>query len=144
MKCISLWQPWATLWCSGIKIHETRHWSTNVRGRVLVHAAKRPIDRETRELFLVICDEFPDAFEQIGFDIDSLDFGALVGQVEIAECVPTEKVFPPLVFEFERRSIDYYLGNFEQGRYAWRAENPVLFDTPLPTRGQQGFWEVAI
>jgi hypothetical protein len=40
MKAISLWQPWASLWCSPRKIHETRHWPTNNRGWMLVHAAQ--------------------------------------------------------------------------------------------------------
>jgi activating signal cointegrator 1 len=43
MKAISLWQPWASLWFTDSKIHETRHWSTRHRGPLYVHAAKRPI-----------------------------------------------------------------------------------------------------
>src|SRR6266851_1649200 len=41
MKGISLWQPWASLWCSRRKVHETRHWRCRHRGWLLVHAAKR-------------------------------------------------------------------------------------------------------
>jgi hypothetical protein len=41
MKAISLWQPWASLWVSGRKIHETRSWRTRHRGWLAVHAARR-------------------------------------------------------------------------------------------------------
>ena len=47
MKAISLWQPWGSLWLSPAKRHETRHWQTRHRGKLLVHAAKK----------LVECDE---------------------------------------------------------------------------------------
>ena len=40
MKAISLWQPWASLWCSRRKVHETRHWRCSHRGWPLVHAGK--------------------------------------------------------------------------------------------------------
>jgi hypothetical protein len=41
MKCISLHQPWASLVVVGAKRYETRHWSTAVRGQILIHAAKK-------------------------------------------------------------------------------------------------------
>lgn len=48
MRAISLWQPWASLWLSGFKVHETRHWHItrqwkdwNPGDRMAVHAAKR-------------------------------------------------------------------------------------------------------
>src|SRR6185436_9203151 len=44
LPCISLWQPWGSLWCSDAKEHETRHWPTSHRGWLAVHAAKRKID----------------------------------------------------------------------------------------------------
>ena len=40
MKCISIRQPWASLIIHHGKDIENRDWGTNVRGRVLIHAAK--------------------------------------------------------------------------------------------------------
>src|SRR5581483_12013186 len=41
MKCISLYQPWATLVACGQKRYETRSWSTAYRGALAIHAAKK-------------------------------------------------------------------------------------------------------
>lgn len=42
MKALTLWQPWASLIALGVKTIETRGWSTNYRGPLAIHAAKRP------------------------------------------------------------------------------------------------------
>ena len=31
-------------------------------------------------------------------------------------------------------------GCFSPGNYAWILDNPVMFDTPIPAKGRQGFW----
>src|SRR5262249_6870381 len=41
MKAISLWQPWASLMAVSAKKIEPRHWQTDYRGLVAIHAAKR-------------------------------------------------------------------------------------------------------
>lgn len=41
MRAITLWQPWASAVALGSKTIETRHWSTNYRGPLAIHAAKR-------------------------------------------------------------------------------------------------------
>jgi hypothetical protein len=41
MKVLSIRQPWAWLIVNGFKDVENRSWPTNVRGDVLIHAAKR-------------------------------------------------------------------------------------------------------
>lgn len=42
MKAISLKQPWANLIADGEKTIETRTWSTNYRGPLLIVSSKRP------------------------------------------------------------------------------------------------------
>lgn len=43
MKALTLWQPWASLVSLGVKSIETRSWSTDYRGPLAIHAArKRP------------------------------------------------------------------------------------------------------
>lgn len=41
-RSIVLWQPWASLIPLGLKGNETRSWPTSYRGKLLIHAAKRP------------------------------------------------------------------------------------------------------
>ena len=42
VKALTLWQPWASLIGYGAKTIETRSWSTEYRGPLAIHAAKRP------------------------------------------------------------------------------------------------------
>jgi hypothetical protein len=44
---LSVKQPWAALLAHGLKTIEVRTWATDVRGRVLIHAAKVPDERPT-------------------------------------------------------------------------------------------------
>jgi hypothetical protein len=46
MRATSLWQIWASLISAGLKIYGTRHWYTSYRGKLAIHAAKRPVARE--------------------------------------------------------------------------------------------------
>lgn len=40
MRVLTLIQPWATLIILGEKQIETRCWSTNIRGKIAIHAGK--------------------------------------------------------------------------------------------------------
>lgn len=42
MKALSIKQPWATMIASGDKTIETRRWSTDYRGELLIVSAKTP------------------------------------------------------------------------------------------------------
>src|SRR6266581_3369261 len=86
MKAISLWQPWASLWCSKRKVHETRPWRCSHRGWLLVHAAKRfEKDFELDDpLRLILDDEFGRHWAM------DLPTGALIGMVNVVGCQPTQ------------------------------------------------------
>lgn len=134
MRAISLWQPWAALWVAGVKIHETRHWLTEYRGPLAVHAAKRPVDGYLGAPLEAVCEK------ALGLGWRRrLPLGALVGVVELVDCLPVEAV---------RRaglgSVDYLCGNFEPGRYAWRAANPRPLAVAVPWRGRQSFFSVPV
>src|SRR5665213_1508383 len=52
MPAISLWQPWASFIAIGVKPYETRHWrapSRFIGRRILIHAAKRRLDKDDIE-----------------------------------------------------------------------------------------------
>lgn len=45
------------------------------------------------------------------------------------------------------REVDIYpynrerlLGDYSPGRFAWVLQNPVMFKTPIPAHGKQGWW----
>lgn len=44
MRCITIYQPWASLLACGAKKYETRSWPTKYKGPIAIHAAaKRPL-----------------------------------------------------------------------------------------------------
>lgn len=120
MLALSVRQPWAWLIIHGGKDVENRDWSTRVRGRVLIHAAKG-----------CTIDEYRDG-EAFAFDVNlgirvppltTLDRGGIVGSVEIVDCVVSS---PSPWF---------------QGKYGFvlRDPRPLPF---RPVRGQLGFFPV--
>lgn len=71
IRALSIRQPWAWLIVHGEKPVENRSWSTNVRGRILIHASRRY-----------------DVLADVAVPIDEpLDFGGIVGEAEIVDCV---------------------------------------------------------
>lgn len=133
MKCISLWQPWASLWVSGVKIHETRHWPTSHRGELLVHAAKRKPDGFDGDRLDEICDGM--FGHHWGMDLPR---GAIVGMVRLVACKRTDE----MRFVNQNELDDQACGDFHPGRYAWERDTFTAFANPIPYRGQQGMWEV--
>lgn len=146
LKAISLWQPWASLWAAGIKIHETRSWPTTHKGLLAVHAAlKRDADGECLYKSLVDHDyERLVGFLRLGPDFNLLAFGAIVGVVDLVECCRIPHIETTYMNPSTR--LDYDLGDWTAGRYAWRTDEneSKLFDKPIPCKGRQGFFNVEI
>ncbi len=132
MRAFTVHQPYAYAIVAGLKGYETRPRRTNIRGRVAVHAGKASLNRATREL----SDRgFWELLGAVGGKTDTdLPLGAVVGTVEIVDCVPVEDVVGGIT-EQERA-----LGDYSPGRWAWVLKNPVMFDTPIPAKGKQGWW----
>jgi hypothetical protein len=131
MKAISLWQPWASLWCSPAKVHETRHWPTSHRGWLAVHAAKRLEKDFGGELEMILNAEFGHDWANI------LPCGALVGMVDIVACERTEAIVRQLDWR------DYHCGDFSTFRYGWRRDEFIRFAEPVPYRGMQGIFNIS-
>lgn len=131
MKAISLWQPWASLWLSSAKIHETRHWETRHRGRLLVHAAKKFVKDVPGELDDILSSEFGNHW---GLDLPT---GAIVGMVDLVSIARTDQMPPEHV-----GTDDYLCGDFSPHRFAWRRGSYWRFPTPVVHRGYQSIFEV--
>jgi hypothetical protein len=132
LVAISLWQPWASLWLSPAKIHETRHWPTRNRGWILVHAAKRKPDD------LNCCDELSEVTARVLGNPPTLPLGAIIGAVHLIDCVRTE-TFGAGYLDTD----DGICGDFSDERYAWKRGDYRVFNAPVPYRGSQGFFRVA-
>lgn len=135
IKAISLWQPWASLWLSPNKLHETRHWSTPHRGQLLVHAAKKFVKDVGSDLQEVLEDEFGGHWSM------DLPTGAIIGAVDLVDCIPTSKIVSRFDWS-EPHRIDNICGNFDDGRFGWRRSGYWKFRAPIPYRGMQGLFNV--
>jgi activating signal cointegrator 1 len=137
LAAISLWQPWASLWLSSAKLHETRHWATRHRGLLLVHAAKKIVlDDHSPRLNDILDGEFGPHW---GLELPR---GALIGVVNLVAVLPTEILFHGRGDLTEDEEDDLECGNFEDGRFAWKRGVYRRFPEPIPYRGHQSMFSV--
>lgn len=124
MKAITIKQPWASLIATGLKDIENRSWKTNYRGRVLIHAAATPVKEglaalNNKQLFELMNRENWES------EFENLPNGAIVGSVEIVDCVQNH----PSKWA-------------QEGFWHWVLANPVLFQEPITgVKGKLSFWE---
>lgn len=137
MKAITVYQPYAFAIVARLKRYETRPRRTNIRGRVAIHAGKRDawrtgiLEKGTMPQIEKILSEAQGETRRPAH----LEYGAVIGTVEIVDCVPVEEIIDTLT-EQER-----LLGDYSPGRFAWVLKDPVTFDTPIPARGKRGWWD---
>jgi len=150
MRAISLWQPWASLIEAGAKPFETRSWSTDYRGPLVICAAKGGLRKA--ELLEILADEdFQNAlspllglsldlnvFEFADRAIDLLPRGKALCTVELIACWETDGMTPEHIGNCEP------FGDFRPGRYAWELANVKPFAEHFPVIGLQGFFSVEI
>ncbi len=156
MKCISLWQPWASLIVIGAKQYETRSWATSYRGLLLIHAAKKwNQDMMRGALSEPFCRQLGD-YAKNWRTISIIPRGCIVGRVEVVECY---QVFGramsgdgQVAIQFRDgrgraryiaiNSTENAFGDFSVGRYAWKLANPIRFAQPIPFPGRQQLFDV--
>lgn len=145
MKALSIRQPWASLIVKGAPIFksvdnsdgssrvefaglvfkniENRQWYTDFRGRIYVHASKKP-------------DDFIETMRWLGEHIGLAPFacmllsseeysprGCIIGEVDMIDCVAESKS-PWFV-----------------GKYGFVLSNPQVYEKPIPCRGKLGLFE---
>jgi hypothetical protein len=133
MKALTLWQPYATLVIRGLKRVETRPWSTAHRGPLAIHAARR-IPASVRAHWR--CEWARSALRAAGLeDWEDLPRGAVVGLVEVLDCVRVEDLGG--LGELERA-----LGDFRPGMWGWLLAGARELSAPFPARGRLGLFEV--
>lgn len=146
MDAISLWQPHGSLIVGGFKPYETRPWRVPphlIGQRIWIHAAKAADDIEELAQYYAWWKEggekdehmhaFLEAIVQMGFKtLSDLPRGALIGTAVIEACIGTEYLTgDPGPF-----------GDFSPGRFAWQMVDPIPLPTPIPFRGDRGFFHV--
>jgi hypothetical protein len=118
MRAITIYQPWAHLIATGRKRIENRSWATAHRGPLLIHAGL------SRRLLATHPDVASGALDPAG-----LAFGAVVGIVDLFDCVPAAAVAG------RTHAI---------GPWCWLLEDPIPLEPPVPLRGMQGLFDVPV
>ena len=139
MKAISLHQPWASAVAFGIKRWETRSWYPNdLPGRIAIHAsAKRSRAQLTHFMLCWGNAEIRAAFAKNGFDLsdwDRLPFGSIIATCTVETIASTELIQPS--------ATQSLLGDYSDGRFAWRLENISRLHEPIPCKGRLGLWTI--
>lgn len=117
LKALTVRQPWAWAIFAGKNI-ENRNWLTRYRGRLAIHAAKG-MTRMEYESAARFC-------TMRGLVVpprDALAFGAILGTVEVVDCV---SLHPSPWFE---------------GEYGLVLSHPQPFARPVPAVGALSLWE---
>lgn len=129
VRCVSLWQPWASLIAAEIKTVETRSWpapSTIIGVRIGIHAAKTTKGLKQaagiKPLWKSCLDSLP--WDQDG----DLPRGAVVATAVVEASVPTERL-----------DADIY-GDYRPGRFGWVLSGVEPLSSPIPAKGMQGIF----
>ena len=132
MKALSIKQPHAWLICKGYKDVENRNWKTGFHGRVYIHAGKK-IDISGYNALVYYSKPLGDKRDLLmsAYSSGWLTIGAIIGEADIIDCK----------FRYEEENDNLYSAWHEVGQYGFVLANPVLYDKPIPCRGQLGFFE---
>lgn len=145
MKALSIKQPWAWLICAGYKNIENRNWKIGRKSqhgpyssyhqanftielpcRIYIHTGKGKDIDALNTILNCQWSWFSHDAEHDIFVMEHDDkwwLGAIIGEVDIIDCV-TKSNSPWFV-----------------GKYGFILTNPKLYESPIPCRGQLGFFE---
>lgn len=168
MKAITVHQPYATLICSGVKSIENRSWSTEYRGRILIHSsAVMSCDLFDRALPLPVFAEYD---RIIGADGTVKKSGKILDVIDDV-LVLRESADKKHRAEYELLKTEIMLQGdhgttlfvssaiigmvtisdivrdskspwSEKGQFHWILRDPVLFDEPIRgIKGRLKLWE---
>lgn len=118
---LSFRQPWADLVMMGVKDVENRSKRTHFRGTILVHASATRPPQDQIDWFTRAARRAGDLGER---EVYEPDLGALLGTVDIVDCVTT--------------SESEWFG----GPYGWILSNPKPFRRIIPYKGAVGIFYV--
>ena len=139
---LSLWQPWASLcvWKNpddgkAEKQIETRHWSTEYRGLIAIHATKT-LNANSRwaiqnNTYIQEALTHHKAVDFGSVKRVTLTVGSIIGVVELIDVREME------LTNSWASDRDLQFGIYMPGRFGWIFNNPVEFKNPIECRGLQ-------
>ena len=126
MKVLTIKEPWATLIIEKYKKYEFRSWKTNYRGKILIHTSQ------------VIEKDMKERFKDYKLNYKC---GYIIGEAELVDCIKIDEKF-----EKNLRKINplIYARSGHVRKYAWKLENIVKYDKPIPCKGKLGLWNYEV
>lgn len=122
MKALTIKEPWASLIIEKYKKYEFRSWKTKYRGKILIHAGLS-VEKDMMQRFK-------------DYDI-SIKPGCIIGEATLTDCILVDENFNKKL-----RAIDpivYGRSNHAE-TYAWKLEDIVKYEKPIPCKGKLGLW----
>lgn len=162
MKALTIWQPWASLIIAGAKPYEFRGWrapQSLIGQRIVIHAAAKKIDRdETEALYHILLHRerspglklaaaesclhpeqalpilkrawWPELPDHDPLPMSSGIGTAIVGEPRLGTEI-AEEFGVPRANDSDRD---------EHANWGWPMLEIEPWETPIPMRGAQGFW----
>ena len=131
MKALTLRAPYAHLLVSGKKQWETRGFQTKHEGLMAI-TASAIMNHSIRNMCLR--EPYRRDLKRAGWrNWSELPVASVVGTVSIVGCVPCDDV----VGVSDKEQL---YGDWDEGRYAWLCEDPIVLPEPVPVKGRLGVW----
>lgn len=130
MIAITVRQPWATWLVMGVKVYETRGWSCHHRGLIAIHAG-RHWDKDIEAFTQHMLAKYP----QLRPADDLFPLGGVVGVCKITA------VYDAGQLSYKLGRMESELGDFSEGRRAWRMEEAEIYAKPIWCAGKQSLWQ---
>lgn len=123
MKALTIKATWAWAIMNAGKDIENRDWRTKFRGRIAIHSSlgltKREYQSHMFDIYGILKAPYPDIVKY-----DDITRGAIIGTVEIVDCVDTSD------------------SKWFSGKYGFVLRNPVKLEKPIPCKGRLSFWDL--
>ena len=111
MKILTLWQPWATFIALDLKRYENRSWGTRYRGKLVIHAAKRPIDLDGQA---IVSQVFGLTGGKVSCKRGNYPLGCIVAIVDLVDCPQMDSSLIS-----RQTELELAVGCWQPGRFAW-------------------------
>ena len=153
MKVLTIHQPWASLIIEGHKPFEFRGWrafDSIIGQRIVIHASiRKPTQKEIAEIFcnmvaggeyakrmcLKPSTEIERRLKEMHDVPESMPRGAGLGTAVLREVVTGQEA----AYEFGVREFEDQLSGYATN-YGWRLVDIDRWESPVPAKGHQGFW----
>lgn len=159
MRCVSLWQPWASGVAEGLKTWETRSWSTDYRGELAI-ASTSGRSKEAGDHLRALLPHRACPQAAVLAVADLVEVLPIVASVAEAPFPETDCVGPDedgVLRLWRWRTIGRDLlghdgldatpelpwGDYTPGRFVWVLEGVRRLDHPVPVLGRQRIYYLA-